>query len=290
MFNCLFTKVKVLDIRSSDEFSKVHLKGSYHIPFESLVNDDRWSELPPGNDSLCIIFDEPVNRELFLRWNTKFIVSNNELWSHASISNQIASGAFEPSSESLLFDASPLLVGKPNESDNLSMLEQIELDISNKSKWVAVDLGCGSGRDSVWLGMSNPKWNIIAVDKWKASIRRAKALAKRFNVIERISFIECDLENCDFKSLIPHSCDLLLMNRFFSRQVLQSSIDSLNGFLAIHTFMEGSHRPTDPKLLIKRGELQNLFSCWKILWNEEKSLKEDGRPVCYFVAKKSGSL
>ena len=48
---------------------------------------------------------------------------------------------------------------------------------------IAVDVGCGSGRDAVFLALAlGPEWQVIAIDNHKKALERTKALAEREGV------------------------------------------------------------------------------------------------------------
>lgn len=64
-----------------------------------------------------------------------------------------------------------------------------KIDTSTEPR--ALDLGCSTGGDAVWLAKHG--WNVVAVDVSGVALERAKALAKKNNVQERIAFERHDL-------------------------------------------------------------------------------------------------
>lgn len=57
-----------------------------------------------------------------------------------------------------------------------------------KRKKVAVDVGCGSGRDLVWLALQlGPEWEVVGLDNHKAALERAMVLAESEGVADRVS-------------------------------------------------------------------------------------------------------
>jgi hypothetical protein len=59
---------------------------------------------------------------------------------------------------------------------------------SVKRKKVAVDVGCGSGRDLVWLALQlGPEWEVVGLDNHKAALERAMVLAESEGVADRVS-------------------------------------------------------------------------------------------------------
>lgn len=58
---------------------------------------------------------------------------------------------------------------------------------SVKRKKVAVDVGCGSGRDLVWLALQlGPEWDVVGLDNHKAALQRARTLAESAGVADRV--------------------------------------------------------------------------------------------------------
>jgi release factor glutamine methyltransferase len=74
------------------------------------------------------------------------------------------------------------------------------------------DIGTGSGIIAVTIAMHVPNARIIATDISPAALQIAKRNAEKFNVQDRIEFIECDL--LPHSSFIPHpsSFDLICSN------------------------------------------------------------------------------
>lgn len=55
----------------------------------------------------------------------------------------------------------------------------------------AIDLGCGNGRDAVWLAANG--WNVTAVDRLPECEERVRQLAKQCGVASRVSFVTADV-------------------------------------------------------------------------------------------------
>ena len=57
---------------------------------------------------------------------------------------------------------------------------------------IAIDLGCGSGRDAVWLARRG--WSVLGLDCEGRAVTRARSLANRYGVEERCKFLCLKLE------------------------------------------------------------------------------------------------
>lgn len=69
----------------------------------------------------------------------------------------------------------------------------------------AVDLGCGEGRDSVWLARHG--FDVLAVDGSEVGLRKAQRLAQEEGV--HITFVRADIRQVDFGApdlLYSHAC------------------------------------------------------------------------------------
>jgi SAM-dependent methyltransferase len=117
----------------------------------------------------------------------------------------------------------------------------------------ALDLGCGSGRDSVYLALRG--WQVTAIDHLPECLERGMALARNLDVADRIDWHRKDLRSV---SELP-SADLTLMIRYFDSRI--TSICS--GLIAIQTF-SAAHRartshPSSPQLI---ANPQSFPGCW----------------------------
>ena len=161
-----------------------------------------------------------------------------------------------------------------------------------RPRFVALDLGCGSGRDAVHMALTLPKdvdWQVIGVDNHRAALDRARALAEREGVAHRVHFQCADLRKLTaagnleellhgvfwdggdssagggiFSSPIVglvHGC------RFLDRRLLKCLRDdeallSPGGILIWSTFMEGEKNlapPFRPSRRLFPGEMKHIF-------------------------------
>lgn len=106
----------------------------------------------------------------------------------------------------------------------------------------ALDIGCGSGRDVVWMALHG--WNVKGLDKWSAALDRARALARRLNVDSLVSLESRDLEkNCtlpepDVSSQRIIDLESLNSEKMLIKEQLSASLshqDSISGDCAQET-------------------------------------------------------
>eukprot|EP01083_Nonionella_stella_P141650 436935_1 len=161
------------------------------------------------------------------------------------------------------------------------------------------DIGCGSGRDDIFLSLRNGhkriEWNMDCVDYNEKMLQRLSQFARNANVTDRIRVIKAKIKGDNTinlytdmshqKPFLVHDLnspkqhgnneyffeqeyDLILCFRFLERCIINKlwkagQMMSSKGYLLIYTFMEGCEkigRPKNPNFLLKKGELRELFS------------------------------
>lgn len=164
---------------------------------------------------------------------------------------------------------------------------------------VVLDLGCGSGRDAVFL--ANRGWKVIAVDKEKTMLEKLYAFAERQNCADLIEICNMDLRPQfvldNMKSLFTkHKVDAIHMSRFMNRPLLGWLAFHMqpNTCIIIHHFLVGAtSRNGKPfskgtEQTLQSGELRAEWfppNEFDIIMNEESCLA-DGRPVVNFIARR----
>ena len=140
------------------------------------------------------------------------------------------------------------------------------LDIASQlAPGLAVDLGCGSGRDSVAL--AGLGWRVIAVDHLPDALALGEDLARRYLTPEEAARIEwrcADLESGSF--VLPRGCDLISMFWYLNRPLLRSAIGALarGGGLVLETFTahhrEVHGKPRTEAFVLQPGEVEELVA------------------------------
>lgn len=123
----------------------------------------------------------------------------------------------------------------------------------------ALDVGCGSGRDAVYLASLG--WQVTALDILPDALDRGRDLAHRY--LDDPSFVEW--VPMDIRRSIPSGpFDLVAMFAFLHRPLLSSLLEILapGGSLVLETFTtehRARHgRPASPALAIDPAELHSL--------------------------------
>lgn len=118
----------------------------------------------------------------------------------------------------------------------------------------ALDVACGSGRNSVFLAKQG--FEVNAIDISEVAL---KALDKQDfkNIITK----QVDLEEFSFEE---NSYDLIIMTNFLDRKIIHKLKKALkkDGILFIETYMfhdENEKPPSNPDFLLNAGELKTFF-------------------------------
>ena len=150
-----------------------------------------------------------------------------------------------------------------------------------------LDIGCGSGRDLVYLSMNG--WQMTGVDVQPAAVARAQALASSQHVTITTQVRDLETGADPFADFTDGSFELISVARYLHRPLFPviKRLLKKGGVIVYHTFMVGSEAfgsPKNPNFLLKAGELADVFSDAEILLDEVVTLA-DGRPMSMFVAR-----
>jgi tellurite methyltransferase len=264
----------LIDLRSSEQFITLHIKGSCSLPWERLP--ESMHELPASHKAISLLGDKSQvdSAKAFLtnkgyRIKESFII-DDEFWQKMSEQQSVESGCHSVA----LWQANPLLT---------EVITLLEKEVTGRT---AIDLACGAGRDSVFLAKRG--WQVTGIDYKADALERCQRLAELSQT--SLSTLHRDLED-SAQPLANLDADLVLIMRYLHRPLFSAINDLINvgGAIVYSTFMVGSEKfgsPKNPNYLLKPGELAKEFSSYKILIDEARNLP-DGRPVALFVAIKS---
>lgn len=262
----------IIDLRSYEDYVRGHLPGAVHIPFEQLP--DLWHELPPKGSSiqLCVAADKrAIAEELFRQRD--FVITQLHDESHLA-SKTLDTG----DKQNRLWKGNPLLEQHPEFFTPVP-----------DTKPVAVDIGCGSGRDCILLGMLG--YRVIAIDVFAGALARVSHSARRWQLdIETIEMNCRQQPEALIELLEKHQPQLIMQSRFLHRPLFDVYQKYLPAGckIVIHTFLEGAAKygkPKNPDFLLKNEELAERFAHWSVLFDQVHRL-DDGRPLSLFIAQK----
>lgn len=264
-------KLPVLDLRQTDEYQSGHIQGATHQPWPGLK--ERLNELPARPAKLQLVADEKVLHEA-----SNFLAEKGY-----EVSWQLASRNLK-----LFFEKHPKICQAGSGSRALwqpcPLLKDFVETLAAGRRGDALDIGCGGGRDSVYLAMQG--WQVVAVDKQEPVLQRARQLASYHN--QNVQFIACDLGE---QGCLPEQMfDLIVVIRYLNRSLYDWIKRHLNsgGVVIMQTFTEGVEvfaSPKNPNFILQKNELAKTFSDFEIIIDRIEQLK-DGRPVASFIAKK----
>ncbi len=135
-----------------------------------------------------------------------------------------------------------------------------------------LDLGCGEGRDSVFLSLEG--FNVEAIDSSSNSIHNTNQLSKIYNVN-----LELKKENIN-KITFDKKYDLILCNfvlHFLKKDKIYNIINKIknstknNGINVFSVLTEKNKNKFE--YLFKEKELKKLYLDWEVLFKKEDNLK-----------------
>lgn len=175
------------------------------------------------------------------------------------------------------------------------------------TRWKALDVGAGSGRDAAYL--AHLGWDVVCCDRDASLVAKAVRLGNRSDQAHsdvstpRVA----DTAGCvtgvtrtlgavlaeDAAWLRREASDLVVVVRFLRRGVLELLANGVrpSGLIFYEHFLVGCERfggPVKRSQMLERSELATLFGPakgFRILIDEESTLA-DGRPVIRFLAQK----
>ncbi len=134
----------------------------------------------------------------------------------------------------------------------------------------ALDLACGSGRNSIFLAKNG--FDVDALDIAQIAIDALTIEAKNQKILSKISPLRVDLDSYKIKQ---DKYDIIIMSNFLDRTILKAAKGALkkDGILFVETYMlsnENEKEQSNLDNLLKTQELKNMLdSSWHILYYDE---------------------
>lgn len=247
----------IIDCRSQASFEQGHLPGSLWLPWPQLRQLQ--NALPPPGARLLLI-EAPAAACQWLEQRGYQVI--NHRW------DEVAQGSLETGSrQGMLFQPSPPLT---------EMLHHWH------RHGRALDMGCGGGRDAVYLARQG--WLVNGMDRAKRALAKARALARLYGVC-------VDWRCCNLRSdtcLPAGQFDLILMMRFLLPERFEWMQQHLRpgGRVIIWAFHETVTHPTHPHMKTTPEKLAGAFDQLTAITATIAPLP-DGRPMSLYIGEKA---
>ena len=249
----------LVDLRSKHAFEEKHLAQAAHIPLEELVK--RMYELPPPGEWPLILFGDDAQCRVAMH------ILTSRGWCPHILSTDDPKVWDEKSCET---GSSSLLASRPN-----AFLQAVceAVEFTTESYGVALDVGCGSGRDAVFLDQHFRRcgltWDVVGVDNHLNALDRARRLASDHGC-NGTRFILSDLRKDGMTTTLESIGDAPLRFVHGCRYMDAPLLDQLRtliapgGIIVWSTFMDP---PDDSSRIcgarmgrrLRRGQLRELF-------------------------------
>lgn len=133
----------------------------------------------------------------------------------------------------------------------------------------ALDLACGSGRNSIFLAQCG--FEVDSFDIAEVAIMALDAEAHIKNLNSKINAAQVDLDTHNIKE---NYYDIIVMANFLDRKVLASAMNALkkDGILFVETYMlsDSNEKESNINNLLKSQELKEMLDdSWDILYYDE---------------------
>jgi len=263
----------LIDLRSTDAYLRGHIAGATSLPYVELRM--RRHELPDRGAALFICSDEgSADAHAMLRdWGYDIVDALPlDEWLLVDLADHIKIESGKLSLQ--LWQPNPLLP---------RVIDDIEKNVSTRC---ALDLACGSGRDSLYLAQRG--WQVMAIDVQHDALQRLRLSAERSQLsIDTL----CQNIERDAPILARDSFDLIVVVRYLHRPLLPLITQWLKrgGYLIYQQFHADASaygKPRSSAHLLRTGELNEMYRGWTVVVDEMGRL-DDGRPMINFVARKT---
>lgn len=266
----------IIDTRNKEAYHGGHPHGAFHFPWCEIRQLS--SGLPDRDSCIQVILDgssidnqhEREVRDFFSRLE----YSSIELRHIESYSDLT-----EATPQSFCFKPNPYLQER---------IVEVE---SSFGRGVAVDIGCGGGRDMVYLARRG--WMVCGIENRRRLLTCTLALATKYDVVHRVTGILGDVRKGRgfFRTQSFH---LLHCCRFIHRASFPVWLQGLvpGGFVVYSHFLEGCEKtsvghPKNSSGFFFRGELESfLESCGIVVLSKEEAFLHDGRPMIHVFGRK----
>ena len=268
----------LIDCRPFTTYRKGHIQGACSLPANQLF--ERMHELPKRQQALMLCgTEQDLAAAMDYLIDRGHTVAEQIIWTDQLKQQLESQGQLEVGSQSTqLWQPAPLWQ---------RFVEEIA-PVNNIPVGKCLDIGCGAGRDMVYLAKQG--WQMTGIDRSEDSLQRVAVLAKHSGVELTVHQLDLETGANPFTAFEDASFDLITVGRYLHRPLFPyiKRLLKPDGVILYQTFMVGCEnteigRPRNPNFLLKDGELAKTFADFTILLDEVEVL-EYGRPVAAFVA------
>jgi rhodanese-related sulfurtransferase len=245
--------IVVLDVRTEDEYQKLHIPGSLLIPLQEL--ESRVAEVPNSGVPIAVVCEQGLRSRSACRMLAEYglgplrsLEGGLAGWPGPRSNGMEGNGHFCPG-----LSPSSFLV------DNFHLLP----------KGLALDLAMGEGRNAIYLATRG--FDVDGVDADPQKVARARGAARKLGA--PIRAIVGNVEDGTY--IIPlETYHVVCVFNYLHRPLYKDIRDGVlpGGVVIYQTFTREQAnlgRPKDPNHLLEPGELQERFSDWEILTYRE---------------------
>jgi len=266
-----------VDCRAFVEFCQGHHAHACSIPVEEL--SARMHELPKTSEPLIVYANGAALQQASAFLTSKgYQVAQAIEWTLPLAASLQAAGLWQSGAQSQrLWQPAPLMARFVREFMPTHQIQPGQ----------GLDIGCGAGRDMVYLAMHG--WEMTGIDYIPGALQRAQQLASSQHVT--VTTLQLDLETGQdpFGAFADGQFALITLARYLHRPLFPwlKRLLKPGGILIYQTFMQGSEQfgsPRNPNFLLKPGELAEVFAHTEILLDTVETL-DDGRPVSAFICR-----
>eukprot|EP00297_Palpitomonas_bilix_P009849 CAMPEP_0113878970 /NCGR_PEP_ID=MMETSP0780_2-20120614/6976_1 /TAXON_ID=652834 /ORGANISM="Palpitomonas bilix" /LENGTH=283 /DNA_ID=CAMNT_0000865495 /DNA_START=66 /DNA_END=917 /DNA_ORIENTATION=+ /assembly_acc=CAM_ASM_000599 len=259
---------------------------SVNIPWKDIENGHRSFELPAREDSFSVVFEHSLCKEEIER-RADFLLSRSwtvDRWipdegEEFEFLQNKKNKEIDEVNYNILFRPNPFL---------MAAIDEIETSCGG-GEIKAIDAGCGSGREMLYLTLRG--WKVTGIDNRKMCCVRANKLCDIYGAKGSEALVK-SVEDEQYFEGIASTADLLLILRFFPKESLQSLLSTLKpgGWLLLEWFRKGAEafgHPKDPTRLLGEDDVSNLCATFKLQPKVVENVQlADGRPITRLAAIK----
>lgn len=245
-------KARFLDPRREEEAASAPIAEAANIPWDRLRESRH--ELPPPDEPVLVArIGAEAERAVAELAGLGYEASLADGWTHAPTPMRWR-----------LWEPNPLLNPPPTPPG------------------AALDLGCGAGRDAVWLAAHG--WRVIGLDLLPEAIERARWLAQRCGVSSATEWVVADARRT--VSVPPGPFDLMLAFLCRHWRVAIALADRLSpgGRLLLEAFATGVRRPG---VTATQQEVVEAAEAWGLRPLIVEAAERRGSPTVRAVLRRS---